>query len=128
MKWYEKITEELINDFRRYAFGIIQKCCGPAKIKMNKERMNRLVMSSQCRGGVSTLDELLALVEKEKDENINKEFILGNIHIMRMNIWNEAVLYSDSTLKKIGIETAMQSNPKLEELISADKLRYSKGY
>lgn len=119
-KWYEDITKELINDFKKYAFGITLKHCGPAKIKMNKERMTKLIMSAQCRGGVSALDDLLAMIDKE--EKIDVDSILANIHIMRMNIWNEAVLYSDGILKKIDINVAMQVDPKLEDLVSSNKL------
>lgn len=120
-KWYEEITKSLIEDFKNYALGVTFKYCGPAKIKMNKDKMTKLIMSSQCRGGVSALDELLALIEKE--ENVDKDFVLANIHLMRMNIWNEAVLYSEGMLKKIDITVAMQSDPKLEDLVNKSKLK-----
>lgn len=121
MRWCDKVTEELITDFKNFSFAMVQKFCGSTKIKLNKDRMNKLMMTSQCRGGVSILDDLLILVEKE--EKIDRDFILGNIHLMRMNLWNEAATHSDGTLKKIEIETAMQVSPDIQVLLSPDKMK-----
>lgn len=122
MRWYDEVTKELIKDFKDFSATMVFRLCGPNKVKMTKEKMNKLVMTSQCRGSVSTLDDFLKLVENE--EKIDKDFILANIHIIRMNIWNEAVLYSDGSLKKIELETAMKINPDMCDLLSPEKYKF----
>lgn len=108
MKWYQELTQSVILDFKNFTQTMVFRYCGPSRIKMNKDRMTKLLMSSQCRGGVSILDELLGLIEKE--EKVDKDLVLANIHIMRMNLWNEAVNHSEN-LKKIDIDTAMKAKP-----------------
>jgi hypothetical protein len=121
MKWYEEITKELLADFKNFSLTMVFRYCGANKVKMNKDKMNKLIMSSQCRGGVSALDELFEKIEKE--EKVDKDFVLGYIHLMRMNIWNEAVDHSDGMLKKISLETAMQLDPKMQDLVSPERIR-----
>lgn len=118
MKWYEEIAKELIVDFKGFALRMVFKHCGPLRTKLNKERMNNLIMTSQCRGGVSALDELLKFVDKE--QNVDKDFILANIQLLRMNIWNMAAEHSEG-LKKIDINTAMQIYPDPKDLLQPDR-------
>ena len=114
MKWYEEVTVALIADFKRFAQTMVFRFCGPNRIKLNKERMHNLILTSQCRGSVSALDELMKIVENE--EQVDKDFVLAQIHLMRMNLWNEAALLS-ATMKKMNLETAMQVNPNFTDLI-----------
>lgn len=118
MKWYEEVTRELLIDFKGFALRMGFNFFGPTKPKINKDQFKDLVLIAQCRGSVSTLDELLKIIDKE--EKVDKDFVLANIHLMRMNIWNEAASVS-TDLKKIDIITAMKINPCATELVYTKK-------
>lgn len=111
MKWFEEVTKELISDYKSFAWNTMLKYCSGKKVVASKVQMNTVILTSQYRGAVSVLDELLERSKKEGPEDL-----LANIHIMRMNLWNEACQYS-SELKKISLETAMDPNPDLNVLL-----------
>lgn len=117
MTWYKEITRGLISDFKVFSRGLVFKYCGPSKTKMTKERMEKIAMSCQCRGGVSVLDELL--IRSEKESTTLDDF-LANIHIMRMVLWNEAAENSEC-MKKIDLETAMTAYPDITKLLTSQK-------
>jgi len=127
MRWYEEVTKDLIAFFKKYSFeATYQIFGGPRKLKINREKMNDIFFSSLCKGGLCVLDDIMSFVEKEEKEGrpVDKDFIMGQIHLYRMNLVNTIAEVNGGP--RIGLETAMILNPPIEKLMDISKITIPK--
>jgi len=120
MKWYQEVTKSVLDSFNDFAWSMVFKHCGPDRIKLNKDRMYKLLLGAQCRSSLDALEALLKVVDAESKETVDKDFVLSYLHIMRMNIWNHYAKFS-TDLKPIDLETAMQIDPYVQDLVKPEK-------
>jgi hypothetical protein len=102
------MSVQLAKDYAFEHINIVFKD-GARKRPFSRKEYYEEVLGLQLKGQADTLDEVLNLLN---DENMTFEEKLGEIHIMRKELWNQYIReFPDAKHKPISLEQAMQEDP-----------------